>query len=431
MSLILSSYTTSVAINTINDRLTGGTYDNNDLFWNSYFPYIDSFTTTFINGGNVVKRDINIPNLTATTGLNFDGQFSTRNLIAGGGNVLKLGYSFNNTIFAGTGNTIDFVLNSVFSGTDNKFENSGDYFHTDGVGYAENNLDNSSILSGSGNTMEGIFFMPKNSVIASGINNRIFDDNGSSTTSEDIGSNTIINGQNNLIQGALGYSWIGNGSGNTITNSGSISVGNFILNGSGNTIQKTSNGTFDYNSILGGSNNNITNKNNSIIIGSNLNAANSDTTHVNKLFVDKKIFFSDYNYYEINNNAPSIIFPPEYRSLIHNGKTVNIVERKDSFVGDIKLDIENGYYVGQQLYIIAIPTGNTTGDRLTRNIGYYSTNDSIFVGFSGNVISNQTNPFINPMGSGSTLYDFTTFSGLGIFIWDGNYWIRADHRGAI
>lgn len=429
MSLIFSTDTTFDAINKINNRLTGGTFDNSQLFWNTYFPYIDnSSTTNFINGGNVVKRDINIPNLTASTSLNLDGQFSTRNVIAGGGNVLKLGYSFDNTIFAGTGNTIDFVLNTVFAGTDNKFENSGDYYHTDGVEYANLKPDNISIFAGSGNTMEGIFFMPKNSVIAGGINNKIFDNNSSSTEIEDSGSNTILNGKNNLIQGILGYSWIGNGSGNTISNSQNISIGNFILNGSGNTIQKTLNGTFNYNSILGGSNNNIINKNNSIIVGSNLNAVSSDTTHVNKIFVDKKIFFSDYNYFEVTNTSPNPNF-----ALFHNGKTINIVERKDSFANNIKLDIEDGYYVGQQLYIIAIPTGDTTGNRLTRNIGYYSTNENIppFAGVSGNVISNQTNPFINPMGSGSTSYDFTTFSGLGIFIWDGDYWIRADHRGAI
>ncbi len=431
MSFILSTDTTSTAINLINNRLTGGTFDNNQLFWNAFYPYIDnSLTTNFLYGGNIVKRDILYPNNTASTVLStFAGNFSTKNMIAGGGNKIKLGYSFYNTIFAGTGNSVDFTLNTIFAGTENSFENNGDYYHTDGLEYLNSNPDVMSILSGSGNTMQGSYFMPKNSVIAGGLNNKIFDKTNSSTYIENTGFNTILNGSSNLIDGVVGFSWIGNGLQNEITNTTQdLTTSNFIANGSGNTIEKTISGNYDYNTIIGGYSNTITNKNNSTIVGSNLTALSSDTTHVNRIFSDKTLSFNDYVY-----SAYTGAF---FGNFNHKGKSVGIIKLNSIpisgiYPAAIQISLENGYYDGQILYLIAIPTGNTSYDTLNVILD------------NSNVISKTQTTGYFPLG----IYDYITinnitnniigsaedYAGLAILTWVSSIskWIRADFRGGI
>jgi len=434
MSFILSTNTTSQAINLINNRLTGGTFDNNVLFWNAFYPYIDnSLTTTFLYGGNVIKRDILYPNNTASTVLStFAGNFSTNNMIAGGGNKIKLGYSFYNTIFAGTGHSVDFTLNSIFAGTDNSFENNGDYYHTDGLEYLNSNPDVMAILSGSGNTMEGSYFMPKKSAIVSGLNNKIFDKTNSATYIENTGFNTILNGSSNLIEGVVGFSWIGNGLQNEITNTTQdLTLSNFIANGSGNTIEKTSVGAHDYNTIIGGINNTITNKNNSIIVGSNLTALSSDTTHVNRIFSDKTLSFNDYVYSAYTQQSSSASFQ-------HKGKSIGIIKLNvpgiilGSQPYGTRISLEDGYYDGQILYLIGIPSG-TVGNKtfnlilLSSNVvSIKQTTGSILFPFLYNyiTINNITSNIV-------TSADY--YTGLAILIWNSSIsnWIRADFRGGI
>lgn len=435
MSFILSTNTTSQAINLINNRLTGGTFDNNVLFWNSFYPYINnSLTTDFLYGGNIVKRDILYPNNTATTVLNTNGNFSTNNMIAGGGNNINLGYSFYNTIFAGTGNSIDFTLNSIFAGTENSFENNGDYYHTDGIEYISSNPDVMAILGGSGNTMKGSYFMPKKSVIAGGIKNKIFDKINSSTYIENSGFNTILNGSSNLIDGVIGFSWVGNGFENEIFNTTQdLTISNFILNGSGNTIDKTTDGAYDYNTIIGGYDNTISDKNNSTIIGSNLTALNDDTTHVNRIFSDKNLFFNNYVYSAYT--AQSGIFD-------HKGKSVGIIRafKFTSFLNatlpkSTIITLTNGSFDGQILYLIGIPDGDVADD--TWNV----------IVNSSNVIGIKQTTGVPAVSPPLSTYNFITinnisnnivtsaeyYTGLAIFTWSLSIskWIRADFRGGI
>jgi hypothetical protein len=353
-------------------------------------------------------------------------------MVAGGGNKIKLGYSLYNTIFAGTGNTVDFTLNTIFAGRENSFENNGDYYHTDGLDYLSSNPDIMSILSGSGNTMEGSYFMPKKSVIVSGLNNKIFDKTNSQNYIEGSGFNTILNGSSNLIEGVIGLSWIGNGFQNEITNSTQdLTVGNYIVNGSGNTIEKTSSGTYNYNTIIGGTNNKITNKNNSVIVGSNLTALSSDTTHVNRLFFNKNLFFNDYTY-----SAYTGVFLGNFN---HKGKSIGIIKLNNPgsspfYTPGIQITLENGYYDGQILYLIAIPYG-TVGS-YTFNVFFNSTNVIGYKQTTGQpaTLPGSTYQYItinNITSNIQTSSDY--YTGLAILIWNSTIskWIRADFRGGI
>lgn len=438
MSFILSTNTTSESINLINNRLTGGTFDNNQMFWNAFYPYVyNSSDEQFLYGGNIVKRDILYPNNTALTSFSpFESNFSTKNMLAGGGNKLKLGYSFYNTVFAGTGHTIDFTLNNIFAGTENSFENSQEYYHTENESYLNENPDNMSILSGSGNTMSGSYFMPKNSIIISGLKNKIFDGINSPTYIEESGFNTILNGESNLIDGVIGFSWIGNGLNNKIKNSTQdLTRFNFILNGSGNTIEKNSVGSYDYNTIIGGHQNNIVDKNNSTIIGSNLTAINNDTTHVNRIFSDKSFNFNNYTYSAYTN---------QLGNFNHNGKSVCIIKGgapipPTPFLLNLPpstiINLNDGYYDGQIIYLIGIPSGNVGGN--TWNV----------ILDSSNVISIKQTTGVPASLPPASSYNFITinnisdniettaenYAGLSILTWASSIskWIRADFRGGI
>jgi hypothetical protein len=410
MSYIFSTDTTLTAINKINNRLSGYSYDNPIFLWTTI-----SAVTSPDYGASIFKRDENLPNKKVIPFS--DNCFYA--FLGGGGNSANTQLSIYNTIICGTGNTIDYFFNSILSGSENKISELTNSFVPA--------FNFNSILSGTKNRISGLNNGFNNSVIFNGSGNTMFDLSVKLSYNPEYTKNSLLNGLSNNMNGIMGYSWIGNGSGNTIqTTTTEYTVSNYILNGHNNTISNSSTNN-GYNTIIGGNNNSITDKNNSIVIGSNITASNDNTTHVNRLFYDKKIFFNNYTYLEITNaNFPSFISPLPFN---HNNKSVGIIKRIDTQPGDPAISLFNGTYTGQILYLIAIPSKDTsTAPYLTKNIVIENTKNVVLG--SSNTISLSN--YLNPLGSGTTsTYDETTFAGLSIFTWNGNYWIRADHRGGI
>lgn len=424
MSLILSTDTTGTAIIKINSRLNDPIYDFNNLYWQP----LDGNYNDGVNSGefqsNLVKRDSFNPNTAQT--INNGNCFD--NIIAGAGNTALSGANIssilggtgntinsgNNHIISGEGNIFNNIVNStkfqnnnvIFSGKQNKFSGATDYNFV------------SSILGGSGNTLN------LKSLSTNSLNNGY-------------NYNTIINGLSNSIDGNLKFSWIGNGSANTITTVvGGDNSYNYILNGRNNLITSISSGDFNLNSILGGNNNNIVNSKNSAVIGSNLTLNATGYTYVNKLFHDGIIFGNDYNYYS-GTTAQNI-------TANHNGKSILILQNTWNVLNgtipsnkNIYFDLENGYYDGQTLFVLSIPsvaTGITTS--YTTNV-VINTGNTIgrtvlppFDGFSNfSLIMNNIHGVNN-----ANSFDATRYSGLGIFVWSGTSsagsWVRSDYFGS-
>jgi hypothetical protein len=204
MSLILSTDTTGTAIIKINSRLNNPIYDFNNLYWQP----LDGNYNDGINSGefqsNLVKRDAFNPNTaqTVNNGNCFD------NIIAGGGNTALSGANIS-SILGGTGNTVNSGSNHVISGENNIFNNIAN-----STKFQNNNI----IFSGERNIFSGAVDYNFISAIINGSGNTL---NLKSLTSNSLNDgfnqNTIINGLSNYIDGNLKFSWIGNGSGNTIS----------------------------------------------------------------------------------------------------------------------------------------------------------------------------------------------------------------------
>lgn len=395
MDLIYSTSTTYSAITVINNRLTGGTFDNSQLYWLSY------------SGGNVTKRDILYPN-TAITNSNYTKSI----LIAGGGNS-GLSYSNSSTIFAGTGHTVNYLNNKILSGKKNSFKTLNGYDPDNTAGVSTQG--SSVIFGGQLNSMSGANYSPEISVILNGSGNSINNLSSSSNYSDEFKRNSILNGLSNSISGNVGNSWIGNGFENTISTSPTFfTKGNYILNGYRNTITNNLSTNADYNTIIGGYDNTTTDKNNSIVIGSGL-IGSANTTSVNRMFVEKKMFFNDYIYLEID--ASNVIAgSPNTVIFNHENKTVGVIKQTTNAV--VYVIISSGSYIGQVLYLIGIPK-RFVG--VTNDIGLYT---SIL---GGNIISKDVT--INAPATVASDAEALTYSGLAVFVWNGTYWIRADHRG--
>ena len=244
MTFISSADTTIIAINKYNNMLNGGMFDI------TYMPW------TPFSGNSLIKRDDLNPNTLIT-----DDSTPGGSLIAGALNSGNTNTNFS-SILAGTGNTIDLFNNKILAGENNLLYSN--YSPTDYVGIYFNG--SSLIMAGQENNMLGFKYPPEMSVIMNGsantINNRIQAFN----YSDDYKRNSIINGISNSINGIVGNSWIGNGSGNTIQSQNYFfhvthygeTKGNYILNGHDNIISSTGT-TNNYNSIIGGFNNAIIN----------------------------------------------------------------------------------------------------------------------------------------------------------------------------
>ena len=395
MILILSTDSTTTAINKYNNMLTGGSFDN------SYMPW------TPLSGYSIIKRDDINENITITNNTTPGGI-----LIAGASNTASTS-SLYTTIFAGTGNAIDYFNNKILAGENNNFS----------VGSFNYGLDDSSIIMGGiQNSMSGSYFQPEISTIMNGSGNTINNLISTLDYSDDFKRNTIINGLLNLIVGEIGNSWIGNGSGNTIESIGTgRTKGNFILNGHDNIISSSLKDSSNYNSIIGGYNNLIQDQNNSIVIGSNLTGM-TDTTSVNNMFFKNILFSNNYVY----SSGTALM------TFNHMNKMIGIIKTiGGTFSQDLFVSIQNGNYVGQLIFLIGIPDATAGSAWSTCNIQLNP----------ANVISLQsTIPFVgtaivlnNIKGTGSPMTQsaINSYAGLGIFIWDGAYWIRADHRGGI
>jgi hypothetical protein len=419
MDYIFSTDTTLTAINKINNRISGITYDDAVFFW---LPF--SSSTSPYYGASLLKRDPNYPNIENPIG---NGNFIS-NVFAGGGNSGTTYFSYCNTIFAGTGHTIDDYNNTIFAGENNKIL-SADILSSI----------NSSILGGTYNYIIGIPGSNYSSIL-NGSGNTIFYNYKSNSSS----INSVVNGLSNSISGAFNLSWIGNGSGNTMYTPNTLySKGNYILNGHDNSI---SNYTTDYgyNTIIGGSNNTISDLNNSIIVGSNLTALSSDTTHVNRMFFDKKIFANSATYSAYTSSST-------YFGFDHQNRMIGIIDSRGNNIrtGYITINLSAGTYVGQILYLIGIPGIWRDSQTIIPNptTYQYRTSDISLNSYpSGNVISSASTAFYS---SNTTIYnpinyvminnnynnfssisdDSTPYSALAVFVWDGTYWIRADHRG--
>ena len=429
MTLIYSTDTTTSAITTYNNMLTGGTFDISTTPWTPYSGY------------SVIKIDNNNSNSGITTDSTIGGF-----LLAGVLNTAQTNSDYV-TIFGGSGNTVDFFNNKIFAGENNIFKSN--YNPLDYVGI---NFDGSSIIMGGNeNNMIGLKYLPEISTIMNGSGNTINNRIQLFQYSDDYKRNTIINGLSNTISGIVGNSWIGNGSGNTIqsedfffhTTHYGETKGNYILNGHDNIISSTGT-TNNYNTIIGGYNNSITNINNSIIIGSNL-IGSADTTSVNNMFFTQKIFANNYSYLETDGYLSGSFYTGG--TFYHNNKLVGIIKLISDIGGlnsDTIFNIENGSYVGQILFLIGIPAIRTSDSgsffKQTRSVvlsgnnivslkDYFSL--PIFTtGATGVVINNIMSDGI--VGAFPiSLGDGPKWSGLGIFVWDGNYWIRADYRGGI
>jgi hypothetical protein len=301
--------------------------------------------------------------------------------LGGTGNTISSG---NNHIISGENNIFNNIANStkfqnnniIFSGERNVFSGSVDYNFV------------SAIMNGSGNTLN------LKSLTSNSLNNGF-------------NQNTIINGLSNSIDGNLKFSWIGNGSANTITTvfSGDNSY-NYILGGRNNTISSNLFGDFSYNYILNGNNNSISNSKKSGIIGSNLSLSNSTGyTYVNKLYHDGIIFGNDYNYYSGNSNSSL------GTTVNHGGKSILFLENSWNILTtgmflpadkNFYVNLENGYYDGQTLFVLSTPsvatavttsyTTNiviTTGNTIGRtNIVPFST----LGGYFGIIMNNVLTP---------------------------------------
>ena len=111
MSYIFSTDTTLTAINKINNRLSGYSYDNPIFLWTTI-----SAVTSPDYGASIFKRDENLPNKKVIPFS--DNCFYA--FLGGGGNSANTQLSIYNTIICGTGNTIDYFFNSILSGSENK-----------------------------------------------------------------------------------------------------------------------------------------------------------------------------------------------------------------------------------------------------------------------------------------------------------------------
>lgn len=425
MSLILSTDTTGTAITKINNRLNDSIYDFNNLYWQP----LDGNYNDGINSGefqsNLVKRDGFNPNTAQTTnnGNCFD------NIIAGGGNIALSGANIS-SILGGTGNTVSSGNNQIISGEGNIFNNivGSTKFQNNNIIFSgkQNRITGASdynfvsaIMGGSGNTLN--LKRISLNAIDSGFNN-----------------NTIINGLSNSIDGNLKFSWIGNGSANTITTiAGGEDSYNYILNGRDNSIDSNSLAPgFSLNYILGGTNNSINNSLNCGIIGSNLNLSGDFAqTYANKIYHDGVIFGNDYSYY----SGTTQTFTAN-----HDGKSIMVLQNTwdvlDGIIPgnkNVYFNLENGYYDGQTLFVLSIPsvaTGATTS---------YTTNVVIR---TGNTIGRTVLPPFDPFGDYGLImnnisgvnnvngFDATRFSGFGIFVWSGisnvGSWVRSDYFGS-
>lgn len=404
MDYIFSTDTTLTAINKINNRITGITYDDALLFW---IPI-----TSSTSGASISKRDPKYPNNVQMGGAGNQGY----NFVAGGGNKINTTNSFFNTIFAGTGHTIDDINNTIFAGQNNSILNN----------FLSGNT-NSSILGGIKNTMNGLNNTFLYSTILNGSGNTIFKNVISNNSNYLYNRNTIINGIKNTISGITGLSWIGNGTGNTIsTTNTQNSLGNYILNGHDNNITNTST-NYGYNTIIGGSNNEINDLNNSIVIGSNLTALNSDTTHVNRMFFDKKIFVNSATYSGVSSSNTTIYFDGinYWFNFNHNNNLIGIIKNQTN--APLFINLKNGNYIGQTLYLISIPGyyGPILGTYPQTSLLFSSST----YGYNTNIISKDL--YAHPITGDTHATNAENWSGLSIFVWDGTYWIRADHRGGV
>jgi len=403
MSLILSTDTTTIAIEKINDRLTGGTIG---YFWEAF------------SGNSIVKRDDNNSNTIISIDSTPGGT-----LLAGALNSGFTASSFS-TVFAGTGNTVDLFNNKIFAGENNFFKLSYNPLNYVGV-----NFNGSSIIAGGiDNGMSGDDYLPEISAILNGSGNTINNSIQLLQYSDDYKRNVIINGLSNAISGIVGNSWIGNGSGNTIQSENTVSPqivgftkGNFILNGHDNMISSTGTSN-NYNTIIGGFNNKIINQNNSIVIGSNL-IGSADTTSVNNMFFTNKMFVNTCVYSAYTNNIGD--------TFNHEGKLIGVIQNSNPS-GDILIQLSNGEYVGQILFLIGIPSSiKISGKLYTKNVLLKNSN----------VISKKINTYYysNVICVNNTLYassvapipDVNSYAGLGIFVWNGTYWVRSDFRGGV
>ena len=406
MELIYSTSTTYSAITLINNRLTGGTIISSSLPWISY------------SGNNIVKRDDLYPN-TAITISN-----STKGITIAGALNSGLTSSTYVSIFAGTGNTINYFNNSILAGENNSFKSVPNY---DITNPSNVNEVGSSIISGKYNFMSGTTFPPEISSILNGSGNSIINTISTANYSDDFKRNSILNGLFNSISGTVGNSWIGNGSGNTIYTTGAGKTkGNFILNGYDNSITSSLSLGADFNTIIGGYNNSIIDKNNSIVVGSNL-IGEADTTSVNRMFFDKKMFANDYEYLEATLNNVNIGATSFYHVGFNpNGKMVGIVEHKVDYKFPIVINLSAGTYSGQILYLITVPNYWSNGNPANDISPLWINSTTI----GGNAISYSV--YLNqPVNGLASLAEAKTYSGLAIFLWNGTYWIRADHRGGI
>ena len=411
--LILTTDTATTGIDKYNNMLTGGTFDIDYMPWTPYSGY------------SITKRDDLNPNVGITNDTT-PGGF----LLAG---ALNSGFTSStySTIFAGTGNTIDYFNNKIFAGENNGF-NLVPYFditNSNGVNFEGSSV----IMGGQKNVMSGTTFPSEISAIMNGSGNSIINTISVSNYSDDFKRNTIINGISNSISGTVGNSWIGNGSGNSIyTTSNGRTKGNFILNGHNNKISSSLYDGSNYNTIIGGYNNSITNQNNSIVIGSNL-VGSANTTSVNNLFFTDKMFANNYAYssYTIS----------QTENFDHANKTIGIIKAVlPAFPHSInhspyalKITLKNGSYNGQILYLIGIPDG-TVGS-YTYNIILNSSNVISLSATTGYMAFGSYNYItLNNICSNIPIgEDATYYTGLGIFIWDAaiNCWVRADYRGGI
>lgn len=401
MSLILSTDTTTVAIEKIDDRLTGGTIG---YFWEAF------------SGNSIIKRDDNNSNVIISIDSTPGGT-----LLAGALNSGFTASSFS-TIFAGTGNAVDLFNNKILGGENNFFQSTYNPSNYVGINFNGSSL----IAGGQENSMTGEEYLPEISSILNGSGNTINNAIQLFQYSDDYKRNTIVNGLSNTISGIVGNSWIGNGSGNTIQSENTVSPttigftkGNFILNGHDNIISSTGT-TNNYNTIIGGFDNSIINQNNSIVIGSNLTGI-TNTTSVNNMFFSNKMFVNNYAYSAYTNNVGD--------SFNHTNKLIGVIQNSYPS-GDILVRLSNGSYRGQILFLIGIPSSIQIG-------GLWYTKNVLLN--SPNVISKTINTYyyLDAICINNTLFastvapipDVNSYAGLGIFVWDGTYWVRSDFRG--
>ena len=404
---IYSTDTTYTAITKINNLLTGGTYDDSSLLW-------ISSSDSAISGysASILKRDDNYPNIILS---------AISNTIAGGansGNTHGFLTSYYSTIFGGTGNSVNFLINTIFGG-----ENNAMFVYNPGL---TSNFQLSSIFAGIQNEIFGNYDGFSYSSILNGSGNSMYNETGKFSYDDSYSINTIVNGLSNDMDGIFGYSWIGNGSGNSITtNSTNTTVGNYIFNGYNNTISYPSS-NYRYNTIFGGKNNVVSDVNNTITIGSDLTPSENDTTYVNNLFFKNKMFANNFTFssYTLNNGG-----------FDHQNRLVGIISGA-TLSGSLTINLSAGTYVGQVLYLIGIPSVLHT----TIPNRYYTsdivlndtTTEGNIIGLQATAINFGPALILNNSWTQPTFsFDPTLYSGLGIFVWNGQYWIKSDYRGGI